>query len=115
MGEDSAMQEQLPTSPGMGEDSAPKVGPLEGMQEQLPTSPGMGEDSAPKAGPLERMQEQLPTTGKSIREYAGRQITVAAITNDCNNDGMLELFTQPECSCYCPPRRNTAKDTFFGG
>jgi len=106
MGEDSAMQEQLPTSPGMGEDSA--------MQEQLPTSPGMGEDSAPKAGPLEGMQERLPTTGKSIREYAGRQITVAAITNDGNNDGMLELFTQPECSCYCPPRRNTAKDAFFG-
>jgi hypothetical protein len=52
MGEGSAMQEQLPTSPGMGEGSA--------MQEQLPTSPGMGEGSAPKVGPLEGMQEQLP-------------------------------------------------------
>ena len=114
MGEDRAMQEQLPTSPGMGEDSAPKAGSLEGMQEQLPTSPGMGEDSAPKAGPLEGMQEQLPTTDKSIREYTGRQITVAAITNDGNNDGMLQLFTQAECSGYRPPRGNTAKDAFFG-
>ena len=37
MGEGRAVQEQLPTSPGMGEGRAPKVGPLEGMQEQLPT------------------------------------------------------------------------------
>jgi len=40
------MQEQLPTSPRMGEGRA--------MQEQLPTSPRMGEGRA--------MQEQLPRT-----------------------------------------------------
>jgi len=37
MGEGRAMQEQLPTSPGMGEGRASKAGPLEGMQERMPT------------------------------------------------------------------------------
>jgi len=46
------MQEQLPTSPRMGEGRA--------MQEQLPTSPRMGEGRA--------MQEQLPRSDSFVTQ-----------------------------------------------
>jgi len=62
MGEGRAKQEQLPTSPWMGEGRA--------KQEQLPTSPWMGEGRA--------KQEQLPRT--SVAAYPSYGFSVLLFT-----------------------------------